>query len=843
MKKTRKTICLLVEGLDGMYYASIWPGITETVKKYGCNLICYGGGTLKKSPWNAYEYQSNVIYDHFKRENIDGLIISGSLKNYISDREFALFLERFQGLPVVTLTPTLDTIPSILIDNRSGMRSVITHLIEEHGHKRFVFIGGPKGNLDASQREEFFLSIMREYGLENGEERIIRADFSNDGGYRAALQFLQKEIQFDAVIGVNDDSALGAIDAFQEKGLRVPEDIAIVGFDGIEKGELSTPTLTSVKQPFYEIGQLSVDILLDLIDGKEVPMRTVIDAPIIIRQSCGCFINPQQAINIGSIPADIFDIESGQDYTRLRNHVVESIIAFDPSATDKIEKEEIRDLVKTFIDEIKGGKTGVFLPCLNRITRVILLKGEDALHWQNLLIVLRKFANKLTGSELTVADTILHSAYNLLSEAAVRIQAHKRLIEEQQAASMRLTGQSIANTFDIPSLTQAIEREFPKIGIDEFYLSIYKNKTYDTAELIFNLKNGKKNILPDDKVFSCNELTPEGFGFANQPWQFIVQPLYFKDEQLGFALYKPGNAKQDVFSVLSQHLCGALQGSFLMQRIKEQTLTLENTNKQLNKLREQEKAYLDAIKRELNLGRTIQASFLPDTLPVLNGWSSDFLFLPAREVSGDFYDAFTLPDGRIVFLIADVSGKDVSAALFMSLTRTLIRAFAEQSVGNCTDPLSTIQFANNYITNHHNSGEGRLMYATLFFAVVNGDTGETTYINAGHNPPALIAADGRIKRWLDRTGPAVGITQELEFGFETITINPGEQLLLYTDGVTEARNTEGDFFTRERLSDLITLPCNTASEQLNRVNEALKDFCANTDPYDDITMLALRRDN
>ena len=178
----RKNICLLLEGVAGLYYSNLWPGAVDGAKEHGCNLICYAGGALRISPQNPYEVQRNIIYNFIDKKKVDGLIVSGTLKNFISDREFALFMERFQGLPIVTLTPVLENIPSVLIDNASGMRSLISHLMLDHGYRKFGFIGGPKGNLDADQRLELFQKYIAEYGLESADERIIAGDFSRGGG-------------------------------------------------------------------------------------------------------------------------------------------------------------------------------------------------------------------------------------------------------------------------------------------------------------------------------------------------------------------------------------------------------------------------------------------------------------------------------------------------------------------------------------------------------------------------------------------------------------------------------------------------------------------------------------
>lgn len=257
-------------------------------------------------------------------------------------------------------------------------------------------------------------------------------------------------------------------------------------------------------------------------------------------------------------------------------------------------------------------------------------------------------------------------------------------------------------------------------------------------------------------------------------------------------------------------------------------------------LRDKERAYINAVKQELELGRRTQADFFPGDLPEVPGWWLGALFQPAREVGGDFYDVFRLPDQRLVLVIADVCDKGVRAALFMVLVRSLMRAFAEQTAQAGDDPLISVQLTNNYITSHHHNRSHLHMFATLFFGILEPDTGKLTYINAGHEAPLLLDSRG-IVQVLETTGPAVGFMSSSRYGQATAQIEHGATLLAYTDGVTEARNANGDLYTEERLHLLINQPQTAASQVLAQVREAVFDHMGNQTPADDITILAVAR--
>ncbi|MGD8881968.1 MAG: SpoIIE family protein phosphatase, partial [Desulfobacterales bacterium] len=284
-----------------------------------------------------------------------------------------------------------------------------------------------------------------------------------------------------------------------------------------------------------------------------------------------------------------------------------------------------------------------------------------------------------------------------------------------------------------------------------------------------------------------------------------------------------------------------------------------NFNKMVEGLREWES--VKKIEFELEKGREIQREFLPSQIPELPNWEIATCFYPAGQVSGDFYDVFVLPDENVGLVIADVCDKGVGSALYMALFRSLIRVFAEQSI-YCTGPdltqigpapgnietiassendqiarLGAVSSTNNYIAHIH----GReCMYATLFFGLLNPSTGMLSYVNGGHEPLYVINA-GSIKNRLKPTGPAVGLMPDITFKTQQIKLEPGDLLVGYTDGVTEARSPKDEFYTRERLQSLLTQPFKSASETLERIKTNLFAFIDIAPRADDVTILAVQR--
>lgn len=269
--------------------------------------------------------------------------------------------------------------------------------------------------------------------------------------------------------------------------------------------------------------------------------------------------------------------------------------------------------------------------------------------------------------------------------------------------------------------------------------------------------------------------------------------------------------------------------------------------------------------RELEIAREIQNSFLVQDYPQPNGWEIATRIRPARQVSGDFYDVFPITTSKqIAIVMADVCDKGVGAAMYMAIFRSLLRAYSDQqyiirwagvpkndpidspSVVFRKDALlasgapslkNAIDLTNNYIAQNHGNSN---MFATIFFGMLNPEDGTLIYINAGHEPPLLLS-NGTLKTRLLPTGPAVGMLPNMDFKTEWVVLKPGDSLLLYTDGVTDALNLSNEQFSEERLIETASQSSGMAATLLHNIVSALDTHIASREQFDDITLLAVHR--
>ena len=259
----------------------------------------------------------------------------------------------------------------------------------------------------------------------------------------------------------------------------------------------------------------------------------------------------------------------------------------------------------------------------------------------------------------------------------------------------------------------------------------------------------------------------------------------------------------------------------------------------------------ELVEKELEIGRQIQSGFFPKNLPALPGWEFVAHFKPARQVAGDFYDVFDLQAGRLIGLVvADVCDKGVGAALFMALIRSLLRSSAEREIENCAyEPgardrctdlslINTVQQAGDYIAIKH---EDANMFATVFFGVLDIETGHFKYVNCGHEPPVMLRHQDTEPQLLMPTGPALGLMPNMNYSVKEVQFKTGDVFFAFTDGITDALNATEQNFSRDRLLGLVQQRFISASTMMDTVISELSRHIEDTPQFDDITMIAVRK--
>jgi phosphoserine phosphatase RsbU/P len=349
----------------------------------------------------------------------------------------------------------------------------------------------------------------------------------------------------------------------------------------------------------------------------------------------------------------------------------------------------------------------------------------------------------------------------------------------------------------------------------------------------------KQDILQAWQRLCAPDLHEIGDFLALDERLLLIFPLTIQNELLGALVVEENDPQQLDMSRVSVSSNRHLREKRLeiATGISQQAaLAIQNERFQRN-LVERER-----MDRELQLAHDIQRSLLPPALPNLPGWELGVLWKTAREVGGDFYDLFELPGGDLGLAIADVADKGLPAALYMTHVHALLRAMAQMT----RPPAEVLARINDAI-----AGEGTLgMFVTLVYGVLSPQTGRLVYANAGHNPPILLRAGSAQAVGRIGGGMALGVERGQQVEQAELTLQAGEALVLFTDGVTEAFSPQGQMFGQEQLVQAIDrrTPGDTAAPVyysaqgiVNAIEDKLTEFRGDQPPEDDLTLLVIAR--
>lgn len=447
----------------------------------------------------------------------------------------------------------------------------------------------------------------------------------------------------------------------------------------------------------------------------------------------------------------------------------------------------------------------------------------------------------------------------IMQQTAIAVE-NIRLLEARQEEAYISTvllqsAQAAVSSADLEDTLSSIVHIMPiLVGIDASIIYLW-----DSEENQFKISQAsvKGSITEDqllDSTYSPGEFPmldavsnnnrPIVFPFIDQilppeDWDLVlpdegqIDPTPVLQSPYPLLMGFPLSMKDDLFGVL---LCQEKQFSTNRERRFEllngmaQQAALAIQNDIINK----EMIERQHLEHEFQLARQIQQTFLPDQKPELRGWELDVHWETARQVGGDFYDYFLLPDGRLALVIADVSDKGLAASLYMSVTRTLIRAAALES--NSTS--ETLERVNNLLL--LNSQEG--LFITTFYGILSLEDGVLQYTIAGHNPPLILRSETNDVIEIAKGGIALGALPDIHLKADEVTICPGDCMIFYTDGLTEAFNLKDQMYGDLRLKKVVKKAGRrNASEILKIINSDLEKFRGNAPLSDDTTILALCR--
>ena len=568
-KPRRLTIGLLTYGGHDSASQDLWAGVDAATRDLALNLITFPGEPLH-SPFE-FVAQANVLYDLVSAERLDGLVIwGGVLAHYVGLAEIVALYERYQPLPIVNLSLPLPGIPTLLFDNYQGMYAAVEHLIVAHDYQRIAFVCGPEGHPEAEERYRAYREALVAYDLPFDPALVRPGSFGV--GDVAVQHLLAQGIEFEALVAANDQIALDAIAYLRTQGLRVPRDVAVVGFDNRPETNFSAPPLTTVAQSWRTLGRRAVELLGDAFQGRVLPERSVIPTRLVVRQSCGCLSTSVRQAALAPVALTPVSLSEVRE---------ELLVAMQESAANhSLPAGWPAQLLQAFLTELSGEEPpGLFYQTLSELLRQTLTGGE-LLHWQDLITVMRRYLLPcLSGEERQRAENSWQQARVAIGEYLYRQPASRHLQLYQQEDSLNEVSQRLLDTSELTELMNLIAQEGAALNITRCYLSLYERPETPSAGaqlLLAYDETGRKELSPAGQPFATYLLAPDGILPAS--YHLVVAPLYFHDEQLGLALLEAQPSRTELYQRLRGYLSSALKNVLSLERLERRATRIQTAS-------------------------------------------------------------------------------------------------------------------------------------------------------------------------------------------------------------------------------------------------------------------------
>ncbi len=539
------------------YLEPIYRGIRQAAADSGCNLLLgcgMGPSAMATDPlrpaWPVLSTETDFI--PIGPWNTDGLIAVNPLHTQARSRYLQDLIA--VGHPVLFIASG-EPGPTIVADNAAGIGAAMQHLVG-HGHRRIAFIAGSPEDLagDTGARLAAYRTALLRHGFEHDERIVAYGRHIYAGGYEAMRQIMATGATFTAVLASNDESALGALQALNERGLKVPDDVAMIGFDDRPESAVQEPALTSVSVPLFEMGYRAVEQLLFRIERPAVLGDTVkVAAHLVLRESCGCgrtgapHQRAEPGISLAGEPEEIRSLRR-----RLTAALIDSVEYENPSA--------LPDMIEAILWQTSKG-------------------WDDAAIWQATSAIVRDELPALIdrwseAARHEKARSLLEEARSVIAAAIWR--RHRRYVVDQRWTFDRI-GQLTAhllNALDERQIYDVLARHLPEMGIN-FAAVVYFEPEGDDQVAVGELRM----ITPHSTAagcFACREFPPDGMLPAGQPFSLALLPLVSPRGQLGFVAFD--SDQLDLYGAIVQQMAAALTTAQLYREATEGRRLAEEAN-------------------------------------------------------------------------------------------------------------------------------------------------------------------------------------------------------------------------------------------------------------------------
>jgi DNA-binding LacI/PurR family transcriptional regulator/serine phosphatase RsbU (regulator of sigma subunit) len=769
------------------YQVAFRDALAVAARRHGCELLIVLGRELEHIDLN--ERAQNEIFEWLGPTSADGVIaLTGVLVNFAGPAQVLRLLERLAPTPAVSIGIELPGVPSIAIDNTAGMRGMVEHLIAVHRAERIVYIGGPPDNQEAHARLEGYRQALGSHGLRFSEELVRHGRFTLDSGQSCMRELLAAGIEIDAVVAANDYMAFGAMEVLRERGLDVPRQVRVVGFDDSPLARLAPRPLTSVAQPVKAMAERALVSLLGAIEGRAIEASSCFTPETVLRHSCGC----GQLERVSRMPSGSTET-SASEYVKSQRASLAQSLTRAASFANPSWRERAYELVDALSRELDG-ELGALALAVEALTESL---PEHGLALDELGRALRQLERALdrSGVRLPVnLDALWLRALYVVSEANGRAEGRASLDLFERFMNVRYAGQRLSVSFDPEKVAEELGRSLPELSAGTACLSLVDPLEPGRLRPVLLTRGGAQR--PPGAPFPKSQLIPAGL-FGDDRAPIVAMPLSFEHEVYG-VLALGGEATPFICEMLRTQVSAALKLGTLHRRVVEETAARERADQQ-------------KLEGEVAIARRLQLALAPKQHRV-EGFEVVGSMLPAKEVGGDYYDVIATPGGAWL-CIGDVTGHGLLSGLVMLMIQSMVTALVRARPG--AGPAEVLCDVNRGLVPNIRERLGQEEHATLVLLRLSSD-GRVRFAGAHEELIVFRQRTGRAET-VETPGLWVGITPDITHETEEgeIRLEPGDSLVLYTDGLLEARNASGTELGIERLRELVEAHAPAGPEALH----------------------------
>jgi signal transduction histidine kinase len=518
------------------------------------------------------------LYDLVKPGQFDGLLWTADVAYGVDEADLKEFRALHRDTPIVTQSVPLEGGTMFIPDNAQGMSALVRHLIEEHGYKRIAFIRGLKGQIDSEQRFQAYKDELKAHNLRLDDDLVVIGDFTQESGREAVRILLdERKLRFQAVVAASDRMAFGALEALQQRGVRVPDDVAVTGFDDLREAQSMGVPLTTVRQSYYTAGKHALQALLKRIQGDTFQKQIVTPTQLLVRWSCGCLPeNVRQAAVAMRDVARTGKLENKREAAMRALLNSAGITEQDPSLPQY--RETFGRAWDAFLLALNGRTTSdEFLKTVNAMIELMQKQNLPPVVWHNVISMMRRYALGGITSHTTMlaAENLFQQARLLTGELSQRWQAYQRLALEQQESVLQGFSFSMAPAMSIDEIGAAISEHFPQMGIKRWYVMFYSDVSSpqsisspapESYKLLLQYENSMFEIPRKQTSIGTGQLVPRGKTPEDHRYTAVVMPLTLARNRFGFMWVEMGPDEWEIYVRIRNLVSSALLRTMLVSQ-------------------------------------------------------------------------------------------------------------------------------------------------------------------------------------------------------------------------------------------------------------------------------------